>query len=205
MVSMKINRGSVFGLLVFLSLCWVSCSSKPKVDDEVGVLETSYGKIVIEFAINSAPKHVANFKELARQGFYDGTRFFLNVKIRNRVVAIQGGDPNTISGARSTWGAGQPGQKSITAEFSRIKHERGIVSAFHKANDPNSANSQFFICTTAEPSFDGQFSVFGRVIDGMNVVDAIARAPVDQTDTPIDPVVVKHVYIAKRDEVKQEQ
>src|SRR2546422_7123055 len=134
MIYMKMKLWLCFVLVISLALFCISCSNKPKVDDEVGVLETSYGNIVIEFAINSAPKHVANFKELARQGFYDGTRFFRTVKVRSKVVAIQGGDPNTINGARSTWGAGQPGQKSLTTEISKLKHERGIVSAFHKPN-----------------------------------------------------------------------
>lgn len=176
---------------------------QPRVDDDLAVLETTYGRIVIEFAVNVAPKHVDNFKTLVRQGLYDGTKFFRIIKHRNKTVGVQGGDPNTISGAPSTWGLGQPAQKTVPAEFSKLKHERGIVSAFHKPNDPNSATSQFFICITAEPSFDGQFSIFGRVIDGMNVVDSIARAPVDaQGERPIDPVVVRQVYIIKRDELR---
>lgn len=192
----------VFALLVLL-LDSIACGNKPRIDDEVAVLETSYGRIVIEFAVNVAPKHVDNFKTLVRQGFYDRTKFFRIIKIKNKLVGVQGGDPNTINGAPASWGQGQPGQKTVPAEFSKLKHERGIVSAFHKPNDPNSATSQFFICVAAEPSFDGQFSIFGRVIDGMNVVDTIARAPVDaQGERPIDPVVVNQIHIVKRDEVK---
>lgn len=193
----------VFALSLLL-LGSISCSSnKPRIDDEVAVLDTTYGRIVIEFAVNVAPKHVDNFKTLVRQGFYDHTKFFRIIKIKNKLVGVQGGDPNTINGAPATWGQGQPGQKTVPAEFSKLKHERGIVSAFHKPNDPNSATSQFFICVAAEPSFDGQFSIFGRVIDGMSVVDTIARAPVDaQGERPTDPVVVNQIHIVKRDEVK---
>jgi len=201
---MKIKSALFVFALFLLLLTPLSCKRKVIFDDDVGVLETSYGRIVIEFAPNVAPRHVDNFKALAKQGFYDGTRFFRIIRIKNKLVGVQGGDPNTINGSPSTWGQGQPGQKTIPAEFSKLKHDRGIVSAFHKANDPNSANSQFFICITNEPSFDGQFSIFGRVIDGMNVVDAIARAPVDaQGERPVDPVVVSRIHIAKRDEVKR--
>lgn len=168
--------------------------------DEVAVLETSYGRIVIEFLHEDAPAHVANFKSLAKEGFYDGTRFHRIVKN----IAIQGGDPNTISGDPSTWGRGQPGQKTVPAEFSQtLKHVRGIVSAARKGNDPNSATSQFFICIASQAGWDGQYSIFGRVIDGMNVVDTIARAPVvPNADRPLDPVVMNRLYIIPKSELK---
>ena len=118
-------------------------------------------------------------------------------------MAIQGGDPNTINGAPSTWGQGQRGQKKVPAEFSKLKHERGVVSAARLPDDPNSATSQFFILVGSQPSFDSQYSIFGRVIDGMNVVDSIALAPtLAKSEMPSDPVVVNRAYIAKRDEVK---
>jgi cyclophilin family peptidyl-prolyl cis-trans isomerase len=179
------------------------CGNKTAGDDEVAVLETNYGKIVIEFLPKVAPRHVENFKELARDGFYDGTRFHRIVMDKNRRVAIQGGDPNTINGAPSTWGLGQRGQKTVPAEFSKLKHERGVVSAARRPEDPNSATSQFFILVGSQPTFDGQYSIFGRVIDGMNVVDSIALAPTNaRSEMPADPVVVNRVYIARRDEVK---
>src|SRR5580693_2048678 len=116
--------------------------------DEVAVLETSYGRIVIEFYSDQAPKQVANFVELTQAGFYDGTKFHRIVGAAPNLIAIQGGDPNTVSGDPSTWGKGQPGQKTVPAEFSNtLKHVRGIVSAARKDNDKNSATSQFFICT----------------------------------------------------------
>jgi len=168
------------------------------------VLETSYGRIVVEFLPKVAPKHVANFKELAREGVYDGTRFHRIVTTeKNRRVAIQGGDPNTINGAPATWGQGQRGQKTVPAEFSKLKHERSIVSAARRPDDPNSATSQFFVLIASQPSFDNQYSIFGRVIEGMNVVDSIALAPLfPKSEMPADPVVLTKAYIAKRSEVK---
>jgi cyclophilin family peptidyl-prolyl cis-trans isomerase len=172
-------------------------------NDEVAVLETTYGRIVIEFLPNVAPKHVENFKDLARDGFYDSTKFHRIVKEKGRVFGIQGGDPNTINGDIGSWGQGQAGQKTVPAEFSTLKHLRGTVSAARKPNDVNSATSQFFILIAAQPGFDGQYSIFGRVIEGMNVVDSIARAPtIMRGEMPIDPVVVNRVTIIKRNELK---
>jgi len=191
-------------ILAICSLASSSCASKPEVDDEVAVLETNYGRIVIEFLPRVAPKHVDNFKSLAREGFYDGTKFHRIVKDKsNKPTAIQGGDPNTINGDPSIWGQGQRGQKTVPAEFSQMKHERGIVSAARRSDDINSATSQFFICVAAQPAFDNQYSIFGRVIDGMNVVDSIARAPTQsKTERPIDPVVVNRASVIKRAELR---
>jgi peptidyl-prolyl cis-trans isomerase B (cyclophilin B) len=200
--SMKIK----FGVFVFLAIALsVSTSCRHRIDtSEVGVLETNYGRIVIEFLPERAPNHVANFKELAREGFYDGTKFHRLVKDKDRPIAVQGGDPNSINGDPSTWGHGQPGQKTLKAEISpNLKHERGTVSAARKPKEKDSATSQFFICVAAQPIFDGDYTIFGRVIEGMNVVDSIARAPmVKGTERPLDPVVVSKAYIVKREELK---
>jgi cyclophilin family peptidyl-prolyl cis-trans isomerase len=169
--------------------------------NQVAVLETSYGRIVFEFLPEYAPRHVQAFSEMIDDGELDGTRF--HRVIPNRV--IQGGDPNSKDDDPSDDGLGQPGQPTIPAEFSTaIKHTRGIVSAARKGNDPNSATSQFFICAGNEAAFDGQYSIFGRVIDGMNVVDLIARAPLRTDDPklrerPVDPVVIKRAYLSTRD------
>ncbi|HMG34488.1 MAG TPA: peptidylprolyl isomerase [Blastocatellia bacterium] len=193
--------------LILAALCGLILGScKPNVGprDEVAVLETNYGRIVFEFLPDDAPRHVANFKELTREGFYNGTRFHKIVKDRrNSPIAIQGGDPNTISGAPSTWGYGQPGQKTIPAEFSKtLRHSRGTVSAARRTSDPNSATSQFFICVTDDPEYDGQFSIFARVIDGMNIVESIAKAPTLTNSTvPLDPVVVQRIYLVRRSEL----
>jgi peptidyl-prolyl cis-trans isomerase B (cyclophilin B) len=198
------SKTVAFASLFVSASLLISCS--PRIDkDEVSVLETSYGKIVIEFFPKDAPKNVANFQRLAREGFFDGTKFHRLLKDKsNEPVAIQAGDPNTISGDPSTWGKGQPGQRTVSAEFSKtLKHVRGIVAMARRPNDNDSATSQFFIMVRDYPEFDGQYTIFGRVIEGMNVVDAIGRAPVYRnTDRPLDPVVVTHVYLMKRDAVE---
>ncbi|MEK6284112.1 MAG: peptidylprolyl isomerase [Acidobacteriota bacterium] len=200
---MKITSG-VFVLALLTLLFGFSACSKSGTDDEVAVLETSYGRIVIEFLPKVSPKHVENFKELARDRFYDGTKFHRIVKENKKPAGIQGGDPNTINGDPATWGQGQKGQKTVPAEFSTLKHERGIVSAARRSDDVNSATSQFFVCVAPQPGFDGQYSIFGRVIEGMNVVDSIARAPAggSKGETPIDPVIVNRAFVVKRAELK---
>lgn len=192
-------------IVAILSLASLSCDNVDTGDpDEVAVVETNYGRFVIEFMPDAAPRHVANFKQLAKEGFYNGTKIHRLVKEKNgKPVAIQGGDPNTIAGDPATWGQGQPGQKTVKAEFSNtLKHIRGIVSAARRGNDENSHTSQFFVCVTSEPRWDGKYTIFGSVIEGMNVVDSISRAPVyKDTDQPLDPVVVSRIYLAKRGEV----
>src|SRR5581483_1279434 len=137
------NRLGLCGLLMAALLMVPACRHKED-PNEVAVLDTSYGQIVIEFFPDDAPKNVANFKNLVRDHFYDGTRFHRIVKIENRIVAVQGGDPNSINGDPSTWGMGQPGQKRVQGEFSKtLKHVAGTVSMARTANDPDSATSQF--------------------------------------------------------------
>jgi peptidyl-prolyl cis-trans isomerase B (cyclophilin B) len=200
---MKITSVVFASALALLILSSSACGRRPEVDNEVAVLETSYGRIVFEFLPTVAPRHVQNFKDLAQENFYDGTKFHRIIKDKNKIVGIQGGDPNTINGDPGTWGAGQPGQKTVPAEFSTLKHERGTISAARNEKDPNSATSQFFICITAQPSLDGQYTIFGRVIEGMNVVDSIARAPaVARGEKPIDPVIVNRAYIIKREDLR---
>ncbi|MFB5631570.1 MAG: peptidylprolyl isomerase, partial [Nitrosopumilaceae archaeon] len=135
----------------------------------------------IEFKENVAPKTVENFKNLANSGFYDGTLF-------HRIVpnfVIQGGDPNSISGSRDTWGQGGPGY-SINAEFSDIKHEKYIVS-MARGTDINSAGSQFFIVVGNSPWLDGKYTVFGEVISGKDIVDKIASLETNSQDQPVNP------------------
>ena len=148
---------------------------------EAAVITTSFGDITIELRDDIAPQTVENFKNLANSGFYDGTIF-------HRIVpgfVIQGGDPNTISGSRDTWGQGGPGY-SINAEFSDIKHEKFIVS-MARGTDINSAGSQFFIVIESAPWLDGKYTVFGKVTSGQEVVDKIAALETNSQDQPIDP------------------
>ena len=145
---------------------------------QIAEITTSQGVIKAEFFPKAAPKTVDNFIKLANEGFFDGTAF-------HRIVpgfVIQGGDPLTKNATvdRSLWGTGGPATK-LNAEFSDIPHTRGILSMARSPNDPNSAGSQFFIVLADNPdirsALDGQYTVFGRVIDGMDVVDKIASKP----------------------------
>ncbi len=146
----------------------------------MAVLETNLGKIVVGFFSDKAPKHVEAFKKLIRDGFYEGTKF-------HRVIPgfmIQGGDPNTKSASRHLYGTGGPGY-TIPAEFNDVKHTRGVLSAA-RSSDPNSAGSQFFLMVANSPHLDGQYSAFGQVIEGMDVVDAIVKLPRDSRDCPLE-------------------
>ena len=136
----------------------------------------------MEFFPNAAPKHVESFKKLSQGGFYNGTLFH---RIDKDFV-IQGGDPNTRQNGtgREQWGTGGPGF-SLAAEFNTIPHERGIVS-MARSSDPNSAGSQFFIVLNEARFLDNQYMVFGRVIEGMDVVDKIEALPTVQNNQPAE-------------------
>lgn len=165
-------------------------------ENKVAELHTSAGEIDIRFFPEVAPGHVKNFIDLAEKGYYNGTKF-------HRVIPgfmIQGGDPNTISGSPATWGTGGSG-KYLKAEFNSISHKRGIVS-MARAQDPNSASSQFFIVTSDSPFLDNQYTVFGQVTKGMDVADKIVNAPRGANDRPNQPVSIDSIKIrdAKEDE-----
>jgi peptidyl-prolyl cis-trans isomerase B (cyclophilin B) len=146
-----------------------------------GRIQTKFGDIVIEFFPDVAPKTVENFASLAKSGFYDGLLF-------HRIVpgfVIQGGDPNTKNMAnRSSWGMGGPGW-TVKAEFNKNKHSRGALS-MARAQDPNSAGSQFFIVLKDANFLDGQYTVFGRVTSGMDAADRISALERDAADSPLD-------------------
>ena len=164
---------------------------KPPSDgDEVAILETGKGRIVLMFYPEVAPNHVKNFKDLVAKGFYDGTKF-------HRVIPgfmIQGGDPNTKKDDRSIWGMGGPGTH-VKAEFNDIPHVRGVLS-MARSQDPDSAGSQFFIMHANYPSLDHKYSAFGRVVEGLDVVDKIVKVPAEG-DQAIDPVEIKKATIEK--------
>jgi peptidyl-prolyl cis-trans isomerase B (cyclophilin B) len=167
-------------------------SASAKGGEDVAVLKTSMGTIVFKFYEADAPKHVANFKKLASDKFYDGTTF-------HRVIPgfmIQGGDPNSKDDDRGNDGLGGSGT-NIVAEFNSQKHLRGTVS-MARANDPNSASSQFFICVKPTAFLDGKYSVFGQVLEGQDVVDKIVAVPRDSRDNPLEKVVMEKVTIEKR-------
>lgn len=149
------------------------------------IIKTKFGEILIKFYPDVAPNHVENFIKLAKSGFYDGTIF-------HRVIPgfmIQGGDPNTKNSLRKeTYGAGGPKDEKgnpilLKAEFSDIPHKRGIV-AMARANEPDTAGSQFFIVVEQSPFLDGKYTVFGEVIKGLGVADKIASLPRNDHDLP---------------------
>ncbi len=157
----------------------------------LATIETDFGNIVLRLFPQMAPGHVENFIKLAREGFYDGTTF-------HRVIPgfmIQGGDPNTKDEDRSNDGQGGPGY-SVKAEFSNTPHRRGILSMARSPSGPDTAGSQFFIVVSDSLFLDGQYSVFGEVIEGMDVVDRIVNAPTDGNDNPIDRIVIKTIRIS---------
>lgn len=158
--------------------------------DKIAELHTAKGEIDIRFFPDKAPNHVRNFIDLAQQGFYNGTKF-------HRVIPgfmVQGGDPNTVSGHPSTWGTGGSPNR-LRAEFNEIHHKRGIVS-MARSNHPDSASSQFFICVADAGYLDKQYTAFGEVTKGMDVVDKIVNAPRNaQNDRPNDPVSIDSVTI----------
>lgn len=166
----------------------------PKNGEEVAVMETNMGRIVLMFFPDKAPNHVENFKKLAKKGFYDGTKF-------HRVIPgfmIQGGDPNSKNDDRSDDGMGDPGYK-IKAEFNDVHHSKGILS-MARSNDPDSAGSQFFIMVAEAPFLDNQYTAFGRAVEGMDVADKIVALKTDpQTNNPLpeNPAIVKSVKIVK--------
>jgi cyclophilin family peptidyl-prolyl cis-trans isomerase len=166
--------------------------------DEVGVITTDFGRIVLELFPSVAPEHCRNFKKLASLGFYDGVTF-------HRVVPgfmIQGGDIFSRDADRSNDGTGDPGY-TVPAEFSDLPHERGTLSMARKGYSVNTAGSQFFICVAPAPQLNGQYTVFGRVLEGMEVVDQIVT--ISGTDeikqNPDNPVVMNKVRVVKRHEL----
>jgi peptidyl-prolyl cis-trans isomerase B (cyclophilin B) len=143
------------------------------------VIKTDKGDVVLQFYPDVAPVTVASFLHLARTGFYNGTTF-------HRVVpgfVVQGGDPlsKDPNTPPSELGTGGPGYY-LPAEFSSRKHETGTL-AMARAQDPNSGGSQFYICLAAQPSLDGQYTVFGHVVSGMDVVNAITQGDVIRSIT----------------------
>jgi peptidyl-prolyl cis-trans isomerase B (cyclophilin B) len=157
--------------------------------NQVATIKTKFGEIRIAFFPDLAPGHVRNFLELAGKKFYDQTTF-------HRVIPgfmIQGGDPNTRlhKEDRSSHGMGGPGY-TIKAEFNKKSHKRGIVSMARAAN-PDSAGSQFFICVSDSPFLDGQYTVFGEVVSGMEVADKIVNLPRDGKDNPRERVEMEVV------------
>ena len=165
-------------------------------DSEVAVISTTKGTIVIRFWPDVAPQTVANFKKLARQGFYDGTAFHRIVK----GFMIQGGDPLSKKNDPLV-GTGGPGY-AIKAEFNERPHVRGVIS-MARSNDPDSAGSQFFICLAEARFLDRQYTAFGELIEGDDVLETIGNTPVGagfggERSKPVERIGVESIRIETR-------
>jgi peptidyl-prolyl cis-trans isomerase B (cyclophilin B) len=156
-----------------------TAAAKPADTNEVAVITTTEGTMVAQFWTDAAPKTIANFKKLASSGFYDGTCFHRVIK----GFMIQGGDPLTKDpGKEGMWGTGGPGY-SVVAEFNGHSHVRGVLSMARSA-DPDSAGSQFFICHGSPTQLDHQYTTFGKLIKGDDVLEKIATTPTHPPDRP---------------------
>src|SRR5438034_3277600 len=170
--------------------------------NEVAVIKTSEGDMVAQFWNDAAPNTIENFKKLARSGFYDGTIFHRIIK----GFMIQGGDPNSKDQAKeSSYGEGGPGYK-IKAEFNDHSHQRGVIS-MARGPSPDSAGSQFFICLAPVRRLDHQYTTFGKLIKGEDVLGKIGDTPVTrnsmgENSKPTTRVVIEKIDIVPADSIK---
>ena len=197
-----------FILIFLIGVLLMSCSK----DQKVAVISTKFGDMVVEFFPDVAPKHVENFQILAEEGYYNGTTF-------HRVIPgfmIQGGDPNSKDLDRMNDGTGgragkffgigrenDPESWTVPAEFNDTPHQRGTLSMARSQNI-DSGSSQFFICHDNAPFLDGQYTVFGQLISGIEVVDEIVNAERDPRDNPLDRVEMTVSLVDKSEAIKNE-
>ncbi len=164
----------------------------PVADAEIAVIEMEnpvYGTIKLELYSNLAPKHVARFKELAKEGVYNGVTWH-----RVNQSVIQSGDPLSKDADPSNDGTGKSAKPNVDAEFSDVLYDTGILGAA-RGQDNNSANSQFFITLKRESGFDNRYTIFGKVIDGMPNVRTIAGVTPKEGERPLEPIRIKSVTI----------
>ena len=197
-----------FILIFLIGVLLMSCSK----DQKVAVISTKFGDMVVEFFPDVAPKHVENFQILAEEGYYNGTTF-------HRVIPgfmIQGGDPNSKDLDRMNDGTGgragkffgigrenDPESWTVPAEFNDTPHQRGTLSMARSQNI-DSGSSQFFICHDNAPFLDEQYTVFGQLISGIEVVDEIVNSERDPRDNPIDRVEMTVSLVDKSEAIKNE-
>ena len=197
---MKILLLSCLALLGALVTA-AKAEDKKTMSNEVAVIKTSEGDMVIEFWPDVAPNTVENFKKLAKQGFYNGTAFHRIIK----GFMIQGGDPLTKDPAQQArWGTGGPGYQ-IKGEFNPRPHQRGVIS-MARSNDPDSAGSQFFICLGDASFLNGKYTAFGKLIKGDDVLGTIGNTPVasagGEASKPLKRIEVKSVDIVPAEPAK---
>jgi peptidyl-prolyl cis-trans isomerase B (cyclophilin B) len=176
---------------IYLIPCCFAQEQGQKPDlNQQAVVETSDGTFVLSFHPDKASRHVELFLRLAREGVYDGTLF-------HRVIKwglAQGGDPLSKDAAqKALWGAG--GMNKTVQEISDLKHIRGTLSAVLMPGKPDSSGNQFFVCVTPQPQLDGQFSAFGFVAEGIEVVDKISETPIDEKGAPLKPPVIRKITL----------
>jgi peptidyl-prolyl cis-trans isomerase B (cyclophilin B) len=186
------------GILLLLVTMLIGCGGGVK--EEVAVLETDLGQIVLGFYPEDAPNHVANFKRLAREGVYDGVLF-------HRVIAgfmIQTGDPGTANPDTppNMYGTGGTGGQ-VDAEFNSRQHVPGTLS-MARSQDPNSGDSQFFICLGTPSHLNGQYSVFGETLKGIDIVQKIGSTPTGARDLPVEPIHIISVKIIQKKDAELE-
>lgn len=190
----------LFGLLISCNKPSVSKTPiikkgvAPIADSEIAVVEMeqpAFGKFTIELYSNIAPEMVKRFKELAKEGFYDGTAFH-----RINGAVVQGGDPLSKEENSKLVGSGNSKKPNVPAEFSDILYDTGIVGAA-RTEDVNTQNCQFFITLRRTPDFDQRYTIFGKVVEGMNNIRTIAGVPRDG-ERPIETVKIKSVTIQPR-------
>ena len=201
----------LFGFILLTLLVIGVLFMSTEKENNVAVISTNFGDMVVEFYPDIAPMHVESFMALVNEEYFNGTTF-------HRVIPgfmIQGGDPNSRNENRATHGTGgragkffglgneeDPSTWLIPQEFSDTPHVKGILS-MARTNDPNSASSQFFVCHDNANFLDNNYTVFGKVIDGLDIIDEIANVAKDQNDNPLERVEMS-IRIAKRSEVLSE-
>ena len=201
----------VLGLILLTLLVIGVLFMTTEKENNVAIISTNFGDMVVEFYPDIAPMHVESFMALINEEYFNGTTF-------HRVIPgfmIQGGDPNSRNENRATHGTGgragkffglgneeDPSTWLIPQEFSDTSHVKGILS-MARTNDPNSASSQFFVCHDNANFLDNNYTVFGKVIDGLDIIDEIANVAKDQNDNPLERVEMS-IRIAKRSEVLSE-
>jgi peptidyl-prolyl cis-trans isomerase B (cyclophilin B) len=199
-ITRKFLSYSIACLILFTGVFALSCKSGTTPGDNAAtpggnfaVIETDFGNIKIKFAPDVAPRHVEHIIKLTREGFYDGLGFHRAIP----GMLIQGGDPRTRSGDPSLWGTGMPGQERVPAEFSDKPFVRGTVGMARIGNDINSATSQFFIALRDKSDWNGQYTVVGEVVEGIEVADRISRLPTSDPGSGrlLEKAVMKRVSI----------